>query len=109
MLATIIVPETIGSPNANCHAEVRDALEATFGGWTAHEATGGWKPVTGEAIEETVTVYDVAMDDTILNRQTMRSLATDVARDLDQEAVYLSFNTAVEVEFITKQPLTKAS
>src|SRR5665213_1615504 len=72
MLATIIIPETIGSPNANCHAEVRDALEATFGGWTAHEATGGWKSVTGEATEETVTVYNVAMDDTVPNRQSMQ-------------------------------------
>jgi len=80
------------------HLTYQTRLSDAFGGWTAHSATGGWKSANVE-VTEPVVVYTVAMDDTAANRDTMRTLASAVKADMEQEAVYLSF-TQAEVEFI---------
>lgn len=99
MLATIIVPVAPGSRNGHCHADVQRRLAETFGGWTMHYGEGGWLSDNMNVVEQ-VAVYDVAMDDTPMNRETMRDIAHNVRSDLEQESVYLAFNTAVTAEFI---------
>lgn len=96
MIATLIVPQ---SDKQGLHSTYRARLATEFGGWTAHEAIGGWISPTGVEITEPVVVYTVAMDDSPANRSAMRALARTVKADMEQEAVYLSF-TQADVEFI---------
>jgi hypothetical protein len=100
MLATLIVPQATLATNASIHENVRDWLCDQFGGFTAHDATGGWKAPGGAVIVEPVTCYDVACEDTAEIRERLRTMARRVKADLGQECVYLAFNPSVQVEFI---------
>ena len=105
MIITLIVPNvTPGRPYPTNALYLR-ALEARlcqeFGGFTAAQGQGGWRGISGRVTCEPVTIYTIAtyrpgVSDICTN---FRDLAREIARDLEQECVYLSFSTD-NAEFI---------
>jgi hypothetical protein len=96
----------------NYHAGDRIAPEVEYGpriadiagGFTATQATGGWKDIgDGELIVEPVTVFDCTRepDPTCYPgplgiADMFRTLAVQIARDLSQTCVYLEIDGVVE-------------
>ena len=96
MITTLIVPNV----NAFYHSQLEKRLCQQFGGFTATLGQGGWQTLDGRVICEPVTIYTIAAsahDDHFCN--DFRDLAREIARDLEQECVYLSFSTD-NAEFI---------
>jgi hypothetical protein len=96
----------------NCNRNVsplvayRKRIADIAGGFTAWQATGGWIGGNGLCVE-LVTVFDCSVAvyygqsrRTCLNVpkpiQLFRQLAADIARDLNQDCVYLSIDGVVE-------------
>ena len=70
------------------------AIANIAGGFTAAQATGGWKDDQGNLIVEPVTVFDC--DDAREDIGAWRDLAKTIARDLNQTCVYLEIDGVVE-------------
>ena len=102
-------------PNANRNVSPIVAYGRTIaevaGGFTATQSTGGWIDDHGTLLVEPVTVFDCYCDDAragIQYAQTanrvdagaFRTLAAQIARELNQDCVYLEIDG--KVEFITK-------
>ena len=80
------------------------------GGFTATQATGGWKDNQGKLIVESVTVFGIAIADTPDDEgdvthngypassriADLRDLAKQIARDLSQTSVYLEIDGIAE-------------
>jgi hypothetical protein len=72
------------------------------GGFTAYQATGGWKDDQGRLIVEPVTVFDCNVDATyrpeshLRPQEHFRQLAHIIAVELSQECVYVEFDGAAE-------------
>ena len=64
------------------------------GGFTATQATGGWKDNDGQLIVEPVTVFDCSCPTGI--GDDWRDIARDIAKDLSQTCVYLEIDGVVE-------------
>jgi hypothetical protein len=79
------------------------AIADIAGGFTVTQATGGWKDNQGNLIVEPVTVFDCNIPnrsvlDLLAGSETIafRQLARRVARELNQDCVYLSIDSCVE-------------
>jgi len=72
------------------------------GGFTRYPAEGGWLDGNGKLIQELVTAFDVYANDIFSQQYTnhFRDLAKRIARELNQECVYLEIDG--KVEFICK-------
>jgi hypothetical protein len=98
--AVIVLPVNFndGKPMAAAHNWLRRKLSDTFGGFTAHEAVGGWS--TGGVVQiEPVVRYVVACPTDKQARVTLRLIAADLQRMGKQEAIYLRMPSG-DVEFI---------
>jgi len=74
------------------HSQLRAALVETFGGYTCAVGQGGWyDEVNQERIDDSVVIYDVAIDDTLEARRQLLDIALDTGRALDQQAVYVRY------------------
>ena len=107
MLIRLIVPMTYWNAD---HAEKEGldpiscyglAIADIAGGFTATQATGGWKDSSGNLVVEPVTVFDCAIADkgVLYNEgkvNCFRALAQRIARELHQEVVYLQIDATVE-------------
>lgn len=98
MQIRLIVPEN--RPGISAVVAYGPIIGRLCGGFTAIPATGGWTDATGTLIMEPVTIFDVFVADTdypvIRLTRDLRGLASRVARDRQQECVYLSLNDYVE-------------
>ena len=67
------------------------------GGFTASQATGGWKDDRGDLIVEPVTVFDcnVVPDGKVCER--FHNLAQEIAAELNQDCVYLEIDGFVSL------------
>lgn len=77
------------------------AIADIAGGFTASQATGGWKDDTGILIVEPVTVFDCAISGELIGNTQwsaiqFRMLAKRIAKDLRQDCVYLEIDGVVE-------------
>ena len=71
-----------------------------FGGFTSHNAVGGWMSPVHGLVEEPVTVVSSFTDDSGLNRLgEVKAFARKMARALSQEAVAVEVDHSLE--FIT--------
>ena len=104
MQVRLIVPNppTYDVPHDRVQA-YGEAIADIAGGFTAMQGTGGWKDDNGTLIVESVTVFDCTMPDepsTPYSAETglpqFRQLAKRIARELNQDCVYLSFDGQVE-------------
>lgn len=75
------------------------------GGFTATQATGGWKDSTGMLVVEPVTVFDCSCEHDIVSLERglvdcatlrFRDLAKRIAKELRQDCVYLAIDGRVE-------------
>lgn len=92
-VATINFPKAKNDGTLLTDAAKRFAvlLCATFGGFTAIEAQGGWTSESGELFLEPMTAYQVAMEDTSANRVALLELAHFVGKEAEQQAVYMVY------------------
>ena len=79
------------------------AIANIAGGFTAAQATGGWKDDQGNLIVEPVTVFDCSIEPDsncfpgpLGIADKFRDLAKTIARDLNQTCVYLEIDGVVE-------------
>lgn len=91
---TLHVPEHYnnGDPvSSEYFAEVEARIEDVAGGWTLTHGIGGWLGDDGR-YREPVRLYAMDVDDLDALRASiaLRGLAQKIARELDQEAVYLT-------------------
>jgi hypothetical protein len=88
--AVIILPVSYndGKPMAAVHAWLRNKLCHVFGGFTAHEAVGGWKDPNGRVVIEPVIRYVVGVEYDFDN-DTLVNIARDCRRMGNQDAVYV--------------------
>jgi hypothetical protein len=100
MKIRLIVPNCNGSTSPV--VAYGPAIANIAGGFTATQATGGWKDDSGKLIVEPVTVFDCRIPTTAtLNYRGIIvakwvDLATRIARDLNQTCVYLEIDGVVE-------------
>lgn len=95
----LIIPSTVNVNEAASPETVRKWIKSAkvqfaqlFGGFTSHNAVGGWMSAQG-LVEEPVTVVASFTDDHGLNRlKEVKAFAAQMGRALSQEAV------AVEVD-----------
>lgn len=71
------------------HAALSD-IARTFGGYTAHDAIGGWVH-NGELIEEPSLAVDIMTD---ASEETIRAEASHLASIFDQSAVMVAEDSA---------------
>lgn len=89
---TLHVPEALndGTPlTPQQTADIEEWLLAVFGGFTQTVARGAWRSDTQSYIEP-MRLYLIDSDDSPQTAQTLQRLAGDIARELQQEAVYLT-------------------
>lgn len=69
-------------------AALEDDMIAAFGGFTSYPAWGGWKNGQGQAVTESVTVYDIAAP---IGHNTSMKLYSFAARLIEagEEEVYI--------------------
>ena len=109
MKIRLIVPNGTGKNSHLCIVEQLYGLLIAdiAGGFTATQATGGWKDASGKLIVEPVTVFDChddvpadgynrAVNPPVDCRDDWRDLARDIARELSQTCVYLEIDGVVE-------------
>ncbi|MBX6421758.1 MAG: hypothetical protein IRZ06_12240 [Nevskia sp.] len=98
--AMIVIPKTDNSGRP-LDALIDSALAAAcdqFGGATAVPAEGIWRsPTNGRVYREPVIQLMIAVDDTAI--PALRSLAAIIAREGEQESVYLRLPSG-DVEFV---------
>jgi hypothetical protein len=81
---------------------IQSRIANICGGFTAYQATGGWKDDQGRLIVEPVTVFDCNVDATyrpeshLRPQEHFRQLAHSIAVELHQECVYVEFDGAAE-------------
>jgi hypothetical protein len=93
--ARIIFPT---EPLARERTRFEHDLVSAFGGFTRTIGDGGWAGDDGKTVYETVSIYDVAMEDAPTNARQLKVLAVQYGRLLAQEAVYVRFASgAVEI------------
>ena len=99
--ALIILPneDNHGRHIVAVHDRLQVALCNVFGGYTATQACGGWQSTDGARIEESVTCYMVAMEDSQANAAVLREIALDAGKEAKQEAMYVRYASG-EVEII---------
>jgi hypothetical protein len=81
------------------------ALLRNWGGFTLSTGCGGWEH-NGRVYREPVWLFDVAAEDTADNRNRLRDVATWLARQADQQAVYVR-HASGDVEFIVREQQLK--
>lgn len=104
MQIRLIIPQ---QNRAKVYANVAPYLSRVAdiaGGFTSWEGQGGWKDSQGLLIVEPIIIVEADYDnsgkvDTVIV-QTCRDLAQDIARDLDQDCVYLEIDG--KVEYVTE-------
>lgn len=97
---TLPVADNDGNSLADAHAALRSSLAEEFGGFTAINATGGWcDPSTGKVYVESVIRYDVAMEDSAVNRAKLADMATFYGHMARQIAMMIT-HAAGDVAFI---------
>jgi hypothetical protein len=103
MHAKIIVPENRRGQSAV--VAYGNRIAGIAGGFTASPATGGWIDNDGVLIVEPVTVFDIYIDtpDGPCPRVTrsidaLHALASLVARDRNQDCVYLEIDGKVTLD-----------
>jgi len=102
--ARIVMP-VLEEPNSGksflVHRSLRTKLCGVFGGCTVTSAAGSWVGPDGDAVEEDVLVYDVA----ILPSQNaeLARIAVEVGRQLKQHSVYVRYSHgAVDIIDVAK-------
>lgn len=96
-------PETVGKW-IKC---AKTQFAGLFGGFTSHDAVGGWMSPVHGLVEEPVTVVASFTDDHGLNRVgEVRAFAAKMGRALAQEAVALEIDH--RLEFVTGLGLVAA-
>lgn len=109
----VFVPSTINA-NESASAEViakwitaaKMTFARLFGGFTAHNAVGGWVSPEHGLIEEQVTVVASFTDEDGLGFvEKIKEFAAEMALALNQEAVSVEFDN--QLEFVS--PLTVAA
>jgi hypothetical protein len=71
------------------------------GGFTTWQGIGGWKDGQGRLIIEPITIVEISFDSggglsDEVAADRFRHLATDIAKDLRQDCVYLAIDNVVE-------------
>ena len=94
MKIRLIIPHDHPNRNIEPIAVYGPRIADIAGGFTAWQATGGWKDAKGHLIVEPVTVID-AYDYTNASAPLFRALAQTIAKDLSQECVYLEIDGIV--------------
>lgn len=98
-LAKLVVPvrDNEGRLLDLVHHSLRvDAIEK-WGGFTAHNALGGWRRPDGLTLNEPVMVYEIAMS--MADVVNFRSFVRDVAREARQDCVMMVTPNG-DVEFV---------
>jgi hypothetical protein len=90
--ARIIMPvfDNDGGSLDVVHRWLKNQLANTFGGYTTLPALGGWSN-EGNAQEERVIAYDVAMPDVPANHRLVERIATELLDRGKQQAIYVRF------------------
>ena len=89
--ARIVMPYYGIDESIRAHTQLQDKLERCFGGFTACNGEGRWY-ADGRTHRDSVTIYDVAMDDFdgVANTK-LAEIAIDAGRLLYQQAVYVRY------------------
>jgi len=100
MNVRLIVPTLDGFPTMPVERYGK-AIADMGGGFTAVQGTGGWIAPDGSLVVEPVTVFDVSLaDDASYSSDhgvgAIRQLASNIARDLRQDCVYLAIDGIAE-------------
>lgn len=108
--ARIILPnaDNNGQSLQLLHGELARTLCRRFGGATASTTRGMLVSNDGTFYDEPGTSYDVAMDDTAENAETLRSIAFAFGRRARQEAMYVRYASGV-VEIVDTRALDVAT
>ena len=103
----VIVPSTVSVCQSASKEVISKWINAAkvkfarlFGGFTAHDATGGWVSADHGLIEENVTIITSFTDDDGLEFiETVKEFAAQMAEALGQEAVAVEVDH--ELEFVS--------
>ena len=108
--ARLIVPmqNNHGQSLSQLALQVQKRLAETFGGFTLTEGYGGWISPTGKVHYEPVLVFDIAMDSKVSNIEALTSIAAKVAKEAEQEAVYVRLPGG-SVHFVTAEQASAAA
>lgn len=96
--ARIIVP-VAGLSMGGEDVHLENKLYGFFGGFTMFPARGGWLAPNGHKYVDQVFIYDIACDDNEASVRDLRMIARWVAREYDQQCVYLRLPNG-SVEFV---------
>ncbi len=99
---TLTVPHTSNDGSysfAGLHDSIARRLDARFTGHTAHDAIGSWAVGSSASGHEHVRVFAVDTEE-LSALDFLLSLAADVRRAADQEAVYVTRH-AIETWLVT--------
>ena len=108
--ARLIVPlfDNRGASLTDTLVKVEHRLTAVFGGCTVIRSVfGSWVDNGGKVFREPVYVFDVAVQDTHANRETLRAIAVFAAVHGRQQSVYLRLPSG-DVEFVREARLAAA-
>lgn len=97
----IVLPraDNRGNPLDRLRASLEEHLTDIYGGYTILPANGGWRSPSGLVHREPVWIFDVAAPDTAAVRDHLREIASWLANDANQEAIYVRHANG-DVEFI---------
>jgi hypothetical protein len=118
MRITVTVPHAVNNDNAYVYGDfdsidntelaastltlVKRQMSRSFGGFTAHEADGGWIDNTGLLVEEKVTVVESYTDeDPDKAEDCARIMALTVINALYQDAAMYTIDN--EAKFVDKE------
>jgi hypothetical protein len=81
---------------------VQPELMLAFGGYSTSAIKGAWKdPATNKVYRDESTLYTIAMEDTLVNRENLRTIARQACGRADQITVYVRMPDG-EVEFVDR-------
>lgn len=89
--STLILPvfDNDGKPTTDARRLAESYLASTFGGYTSLRAKGAFKNGDGVIQREDVIVYYIACEWDHEANSSLRTIAADMARLMDQECVYM--------------------
>lgn len=89
--ARIVMPLVEGKQTA--HTRLANRLLEIFGGCTITHGNGLWRDDAGRSIHDTVTIYDVAVNNEIGVNSSAKlyDIAIAAGRELNQQAVYIRY------------------
>jgi hypothetical protein len=107
-LAKIVLPmlDNAGRDLFVEHRELQAILLREFGGYTSHEAVGGWRDGSGKLYNEPVIVHEIAMK--LEDAPKLRDIAQAMATSARQQSVMI-VTPCGEVEFVKPGALKRSS